>query len=510
MKNPTSILALAASGILIPSAASPKEKPDKPTTSDKPNIIVILADDLGYGDVGCYGSIGLKTPNIDRIAASGLRFTNGYCSSATSTPSRFALLTGSYPWRNSKARVLPGDAPLLIDPAKTTLPGMLRQAGYYTGIVGKWHLGLGQGEIDWNRRIGPGPNEVGFDYSYIFAATADRCPTVFIENGTVVNLDPSDPIEVSYKKNFPGEPTGRDNPGMLKMGLTQGHDGTIVDGISRIGFMKGGKKARWQDEYIVDTFLLKAEKFIEKNRDRPFFLYYALHEPHCPRVPNPKFIGKSGLGPRGDAIVEADWAVGQFLDKLEQLGLTSNTIIVFSSDNGPVLDDGYADFAVELNGDHLPWGPLRGGKYSLFDAGTHVPFIVSWPGHIEPGVSEALVCQIDLTASFAAFAGQPNPSEDSQNVIEALLGKSRSGRTSLVLENGSGRVLIREDYWAMIPPYPGQPLFKAVNIESGFAPDPQLYNLKKDPGEKENLAEKDKKRVEKMSESLKAVTEEKR
>lgn len=501
------ILGLAATGLVIPAACTPKEKISKKTSRERPNIVVILADDLGFGDVGCYGSTKLHTPNIDRLAASGLRFTNGYCTSATSTPSRLALLTGSYPWRNEKARVLPGDAPLLIDPEKTTLPGMLRNAGYTTGIVGKWHLGLGSGQIDWNRRVAPGPNEVGFDYSFIMAATNDRCPTVYLENGTVVGLDPDDPIQVSYKQNFPGEPTGKEFPDRIRMGLTQGHAGTIVNGISRIGFMKGGTKARWVDEHMVDTFLLHAQRFVERNQDKPFFLYYALHEPHAPRIPSPRFAGKSGLGPRGDVIVEADWAVGEFLKKLDQLGLTKNTIIVFSSDNGPVLDDGYADQAVEMNGTHTPWGPLRGGKYSLFEAGTHVPFIVSWPGTINPGASGALVCQVDLAASFAALAGQPNPGTDSQNVLAALTGKSPEGRTSLVLENGSGKILIRDKQWVLIPSYPGVPLYKEVNIETGFSPTLQLYDILKDPGQKENLAEKNPEIVERMSSQLKSFQE---
>jgi arylsulfatase A-like enzyme len=502
MKSLHHLISLAASGLLLQTACAPKMKAGRVESRKNPNIIILLADDLGYGDLGCYGASKLKTPGIDRLAASGLRFTNGYCTSATSTPSRYALITGRYPWRNERARVLPGDAPLLVDPESTTMPRMLKNAGYTTGVVGKWHLGLGAGKVDWNGSISPGPNEVGFNYSYIMAATNDRCPTVFIENGTVAGLDPADPIEVSYKQNYPGEPTGKDNPDQIRMGLTQGHAGTIVNGISRIGFMKGGKKARWTDENMADTFLLKAEKFIENNRNRPFFLYYALHEPHVPRVPNHKFIGKSGLGPRGDAILEADWVVGEFMKKLELLGLSNNTMVIFTSDNGPVLDDGYADRAVELNGDHTPWGPMRGGKYSLLDAGTHVPFLVSWPGKIKPGVSDALVCQIDFTASFAELTGQPNPSSDSENVLPALLGLSSDGRNSLILENGSGKTLIREHEWVMIPDYPGEPLYKAVNIETGFSPEIQLYNLRSDPGQKINLAKPEALRAGRMKEAM--------
>ena len=181
----------------------------------KPNVIIIYADDLGYGDVGAYGATEMKTPNIDRLANGGVKFTNGYASSATCSPSRYALLTGVYPWRNKDAKILPGTAPLLIGTDELTIPKMFRKEGYHTGIVGKWHLGLGDGNVDWNQHISPGPNEVGFDYEYIMAATQDRVPTVYIENGRVENLDPNDPIEIDYKKNFEGEPTGLEKPEML-------------------------------------------------------------------------------------------------------------------------------------------------------------------------------------------------------------------------------------------------------------------------------------------------------
>lgn len=219
-----------------------------------PNIVIIYADDLGYGDVGAYGSTELKTPNIDKLANGGLKFNSGYAASATCSPSRYALLTGVYPWRNEKAKILSGTAPLLIDTQQMTIPKMLKAKGYHTGIVGKWHLGLGDGHVDWNKQIAPGPNEVGFDYSYIMAATQDRVPTVYIENGLVSGLDPNDPIEVNYKENFPGEPTGKENPELLTMKWEHGHDNSIVNGISRIGFMKGGSSAKWVDEHMADTF----------------------------------------------------------------------------------------------------------------------------------------------------------------------------------------------------------------------------------------------------------------
>jgi len=454
----------------------------------RPNVLIIYADDLGYGDVSANGQSQIPTPNIDKLAASGVRFTNGYATSATCTPSRFALLTGTYPWRNKNAQILPGDAPLLIDTASVTLADMFRQQGYATGVVGKWHLGLGNGRLDWNQPIGETPNDLGFDYSYIMAATADRVPTVFVENRRVVGLQANDPLYVSYEKNFPGEPTAISNPELMtKMKWHHGHNQSVHNGVPRIGYMKGGKAALWQDERMAEVFLGKANAFVDAHQKQPFFLYYALHEPHVPRVPGARFAGKSGRGPRGDAILEADWCVGEILRKLSEDGLLDNTLVVFSSDNGPVLNDGYYDQAVELNGQHTPGGQFRGGKYSLLEAGTRVPFIVSWPGQVQAGVSDALVCQVDLLASLAALVHSNVTTKDSQNLLPALLGKSKQGRTNLVLE-ASGRLAFRAGDWLLIPPYPGQPVNEEVNLETGLSPTPQLYYLRQDPGQRQNLA----------------------
>ena len=466
-------------------------------TSERPNIVIIYADDLGYGELGAYGATELETPNLDKLANGGLRFTNGYASSATCTPSRYALLTGTYPWRNKSAKILPGTAPLIIDTAQMTIPKMLKGQGYKTGIVGKWHLGLGSGNVDWNGHIAPGPNEVGFDESFIMAATQDRVPTVYIENGEVVNLDQNDPIEVDYEKNFPGEPTGRDNPELLKMKPSHGHDNSIVNGISRIGYMKGGEAAKWVDEDMADTFLAEAQDYVKAHKNEPFFLYYALQQPHVPRTPHSRFVGSSGMGPRGDVIVEADWVVGEFVKTLETEGLLENTLIVFTSDNGPVVDDGYKDGAVEKLGNHKPAGPLRGGKYSLFDAGTRVPFITYWKGHIEPGTSDALVSQLDLLKSLANLVGSDKKVEDSKNLLEAFLGKSEKGRDEIVLE-ATSRTAFRMGEWAMIPPYDGRAVNKYVNIELGNDKEYQLYNLKDDMGQQKNLAESDPDKLEEM------------
>lgn len=455
-----------------------------------PNIILIYMDDLGYGDVSAYGATEIHTPHMDRLAHEGLRFTRGYATSATCSPSRFGILTGVYPWRNKDAKILPGTAPLLIDTSMMTLPRMLKQEGYHTGVVGKWHLGLGSGMVDWNDHISPGPNEVGFDYSYIMAATQDRVPTVYIENGGVVGLQSDDPIKVSYQKNFEGEPTGKDNPELLKLEWDHGHDNSIVKGISRIGFMKGGEKARWVDEEMSDTFFGKAREYILSNKDKPFFLYYAMHQPHVPRTPHPRFVGTTDMGPRGDVIVEADAMIGELIKTLEEEGIAENTLIIFSSDNGPVVNDGYKDESVERLGDHTPWGPFRGGKYSLFEAGTRVPFVVYWPGVVEPAVSDAMICQMDLFASLADLAGhdQEYTEKDSENLLDVLLGFSDEGRDELILE-ATGRTAFRQGDWVMIPPYKGPAVNRAVNIELGNSDDYLLYNIKEDPGQENNQAD---------------------
>jgi arylsulfatase A-like enzyme len=471
-----------------------------------PNIIIIYTDDLGYGDVSSYTSTELITPNIDALAEGGLKFTNGYASSATCTPSRYALLTGIYPWRNSNAKILPGSAPLLIDTNQMTLPKMLKTKGYHTSIVGKWHLGLGDGQVNWNERVSPGPNEVGFDYSYIMAATQDRVPTVYIENGQVEGIEKDDPIYIDYDKNFEGEPTGLDNPELLKMKWHHGHNNSIVNGIPRIGFMKGGEKAKWIDEDMADIFLIKAQDYIkDKSKEKdPFFLYYAMQQPHVPRTPHPRFIGKSGMGSRGDVILELDWCVGELVKTLEDQGILENTLIIFSSDNGPVLNDGYYDDAVELLGKHDPFGGLRGGKYSLYEAGTKVPFIAYWKGKIKPAVSDALICQIDFLSSFAKLVNSDITTDDSENLMDLILGKTTVGRKELILE-ATTKTAFRSGDYVMIPPYKGAEFNMSVNIEVGNTPNFQLYNLTKDPGQKQNLAKENPEKLDSMITAFEAI-----
>lgn len=456
----------------------------------QPNIVFILCDDLGYGDVGCYGATKVKTPNIDRLAAGGLRFTDGHCTAGTCTPSRFSVMTGRYAFRQTGTGILTGDARIILDPKSVTLPNLLQRGGYTTGVVGKWHLGLGDGAIDWNGEIKPGPREVGFGYSFIIPATGDRVPCVFIENGIVVGGDPSDPIVVSYRKKVGDEPTGREQPELLRVKPSYGHDSTIVGGISRIGWMSGGKAALWKDEDIADTLNQKAVAFIEGHKEKPFFLYFATHDIHVPRVPHPRHAGSSGCGVRGDVIQQLDGSVGVILTALERLKLVNNTLVIFSSDNGPVVDDGYADGAAKnLNG-HVPAGPLRGGKSTVFEGGNRVPFIARWPGRIKPGVSDALVCQIDFLASFAVLTGIALPEDaggDSLNILPAILGESPTGRDHLIVNDGGGGLAIRKGDWKLIA--------RSGSRGGGVV----LFNLAKDLGEKNNVAAENPERVTELA-----------
>jgi arylsulfatase A-like enzyme len=471
--------------------------------AEKPNVVLIYADDLGYGDLGCYGASAVKTPRLDQLAAEGLRFTDAHSSSATCTPSRYALLTGEYAFRQKGTGVLPGDAGLIIDPSRTTLAGVFHQAGYRTGVVGKWHLGLGGNNLDWNGEIKPGPLEIGFDQSYIIAATGDRVPCVYVEDHRVVGLDPADPITVRYTGPLDDAPLGSTHPELLKMKPSHGHDMTIVNGISRIGYMRGGKAALWKDEDMADVLGRQAVKFIEQNKEQPFFLYFATHDIHVPRVPHGRFAGKTPLGPRGDVIEELDATAGAVLDALDRLGLAKNTLVIFSSDNGPVVDDGYQDDAVAKLGRHQPAGPWRGGKYSNYEGGTRVPFIVRWPGHITPGTSDALVCQVDLIRSFASLLQQPIASPaapDSQDVMAALLGQSPNGREALVEH---AQVLsLRQGPWKYIRPAKGPPVNPNTGTEMGRDAAGMLFNLATDPGERQNVLRENQDRATTMAAQL--------
>ncbi len=498
--NQLLLLIIALSAFIVSYGQSAKSK--------KPNIVLIYTDDVGYGDVSCYGTSAIATPNIDKLAKNGVRFTNVHATSATCTPSRFSLLTGKYAWRKEGTGIAPGDASLLIPVSTTTLPGMLQKAGYQTAVVGKWHLGLGgDGGPDWNGKITPGPLEIGFNYSYLIPATGDRVPCVFVENHEVVNLDKNDPITVSYKGPIdPNAPTGKKNPELLKMQPSHQHDNTIVNGVSRIGFMTGGKSALWVDEDFASILLQKAENFIGQQKSNPFFLYFSTHDIHVPRLPNERFIGKSGMGPRGDALLQLDWTVGQLTDYLKKNDLLKNTLIIFTSDNGYVIDDGYKDDAVEKLGNHKPGGIYRGGKYSAFEAGTKVPFIVSWKGKVKSGkVNNALFSQIDLYASLAKFAGievEEGQAPDSHNQLAVLMNQSKKPREFVVEQSLNSTLSLIIGDWKYIESSKGPKMNMDTNTELGNLPETQLYNISDDPGETKNLSAIHHNKVKEMKETL--------
>jgi arylsulfatase A-like enzyme len=511
MKRRFIAVALLLAGNLLVSAAAPA----------KPNIVVILADDLGYGDLGCYGATWIKTPNADRLAAQGLRFTQAYAPSSTCTPTRYSVLTGEYAWRQKarKTSILDGDAPLAIEPGRLTLPAMLRNAGYRTGVVGKWHLGLGDGQtpVDFNGEIKPGPLEIGFDYCHIIPATVDRVPCVWIENRRVVNLDPADPIRVSYVTNLSDEPTGFEHPELLRQPADKQHACTIINGISRIGYMQGGKAARFKDQELPDTVVAKSVAFLESHKDRPFFLYVGLFEPHVPRVVHPRSAGKSGCGIRGDVIQQADWQLGQIMNALDRLKLADNTLVLFTSDNGPVFFDGYFDRSLEDANGHQPADGLRGWKYLVFEGGTRMPFIARWPGRVPVGVSDQMLCLTDLLATFAALTGTklpPQAGPDSLNLLPVLLGEAKKPvRTEVVQHGISGALALRQGDWKYIPATAKK---VAADIGSGANPtdrrfadsrisEPLLFNLRSDPGETNNLARQIPESVAALKQRLEAI-----
>lgn len=488
----------------------PEETTDIPS---RPNIVIFYADDVGYGDLGCYGAIGVETPHIDYLAQKGVRFTDAHSPAATCTPSRYSLLTGNYPFR-MKAGILPGDAPLFIRPGTPTLASVLKTQGYNTAVIGKWHLGLGDGDVDWNEAVKPGPLEIGFDYSFLIPATNDRVPTVYLENHHVVGLHPDNPMEITFTDdatdpNPYGNPTGLSHPELVRQKGDVQHSGVIVNGVPRIGFMGGGEEAWWRDEDFPDILTEKALDFIDQSKEEPFFLFFAFNEIHVPRVPNERFVGASTMGPRGDAIAQMDWMVGKIMDALVLHGLTENTLVIFSSDNGPVLDDGYEDQSVELLGDHKPAGPFRGGKYSIYEGGNRMPTISYWPGVIPEGqVNDALWSQTDFMASFAELAGYELPDDqanDSENMLDVILGKSHKGREILLEE--AFTFALRMGEWKYISPTEQEsPWIKEIkNIEGGVSTLPQLYNLADDKGEQNNLADQFPEKVKEMESILKKI-----
>jgi len=475
----------------------------KEKSKELPNIVFILADDMGYGDLSSYGATKIQTPNIDRLAKEGIQFTDGHCGASTCTPTRYGLLTGRHVWRTwLRYSALSTSAPMLIEDGRMTLATMLKQEGYTTSIVGKWHLGYGREEgfeddrgdtppnywetrgsgPDWNGELKPGPLECGFDYSYVIPIANSFPPYVIVENHHVKGLQKDNPITTLVSKNN--------------------------------GLMEGGDEARWKDEELVDMMTEKLISQLEgfAKEEKPFFLYYTPHQPHAPFRPNPRFKGSSQAGVYGDVVQELDWSVGELLNTLDRLELSENTLVIFSSDNGSSLrfatpnnPEWGRDATVkqsELNAEnaHRTNGPnnMRGGKGDLIEGGHRVPFLVRWPGKIKPGTRSAeTISQTDMMATFAAIIGSelpPDAGEDSYNVLLAFLGENLPDpERPLVFSSGGVDALsIRMGKWVYIEGQGDRGYQEMVRGKSFPEPSPgdppaQLYDLEADLGETNNL-----------------------
>lgn len=481
----------------------------KMSATDAPNVIIINADDLGYGDLGCYGAIKVKTPNIDSLAANGRLFTDAHSASAVCTPSRYGLLTGRYPLRKNLWGPASLRQSLLIDTRHITLASLMKKAGYATACIGKWHLGFGKKKTDWNGELKPGPLELGFDYYFGIPIVNSGPPFVYVENHRVVGFDESDPFVYGKKSVTQRWPE--------------------KGGYKAIG---GAKTAHelYNDRQVGTTLKNKAVKWIKTNKNKPFFLYLATTNIHHPFTPAPQFTGKSGCGRYGDFILELDWIVGEILKTLDKNGIAGKTLVIFTSDNGGMLNQG-GQYAWKA-GHHLN-GKLLGFKFGAWEGGHRIPLIARWPGRIPANTrSNDLFSHIDLLATLASIVNQPIDKDqkiDSVNQLETLTGNpGKPLREHLVISpNSPSHLLVRKGKWVYIPAQNeggfkgtkigehllgGAAAFKLtaqVNSDvvdgkiRGDAPPAQLYDLENDPYQKINVYSKYPKIVKEMDELLK-------
>jgi arylsulfatase A len=455
-------------------------------SAKRPNIIFIMADDMGYGDLGCYNEKSkIPTPNMDALAAEGIRFTDAHSPSAVCTPTRYGVLTGRYCWRSRLKRgVLNGYSPSLIDTRRMTVASLLKQHGYATACIGKWHLGLGSDKkTDFDKPLVPGPNELGFDYFYGISASLDMPPYCYIENDR--------PVE---------------KPMLLIEAGKADEDGWWRKGAIAPGF---------KHVEVLPKLTEKAVAYIDshagKSADKPFFMYFPLPAPHCPIAPADFVKGRSKAGGYGDYVVEVDWTVGQVVWALGRNGLAQNTLIIVTSDNGSpartkLKRDPYS--IIELYG-HYPSGDLRGIKADIWDGGHREPFIARWPGRIPAGTTtDELVCLTDLLATCAAIVGAELPDDagqDSYNILPALLAQERAEpiREAVVHHSLSGMFAVRQGEWKLILGR-GSGGFSSPRSYKPKAGEPkgQLYNLRDDPAEAENLWSKHPEIVERLTNLL--------
>lgn len=437
----------------------------QPATSARPpNIVIILADDLGYGDLRSYNADSkIPTRHLDRLAAEGMRFTDAHSPSGVCTPTRYGLLTGRYAWRTSLKRgVLNGYSPLLIEPGRSTLASLVKQRGYATAAIGKWHLGLGTAQpADFTRPLEPGPLQVGFDYFFGIPASLDMPPYVFVENDAAT-VPPTGTIAASEMRRRGGN--GYWRAGAIAPGFT--HEG------------------------VLPALTEKAVSFIGKQSPaKPFLLYLPLTGPHTPWMPTAEFRGKSGAGYYGDFVVQVDAAVGRVMSALDRAGVGANTLVIFTSDNGAH----WLPADIEKWG-HRANGGWRGQKADIWEGGHRVPFIARWPDTIRAGSTRTdLVCLTDLFATVAAIAGVPlsdDAAEDSFSLVPALTGRTLQApiREAVVHHSSDGTFAIRQGPWKLALALGSHGFSEPKDIE----PKPgeaqgQLYNLEEDPREERNL-----------------------
>ena len=469
-----------------------------------PNVVFIFADDLGYGDLGCYGATKVKTPNIDKLAAQGRRFTDAHTASAVCTPSRYGLMTGEYPFRALGGEGIWGPAPiqspLLIDPEIQTIADVFKNKGYDTAAFGKWHLGFGKGKNDWQVPLSPGPLDLGFDYYFGVPVVNSAPPYVFVENDQVVEGNPNDPLVYLGKNKKGTTPITEIPPEVSQRSVNQ---------------FSGAVEAHKQyNDYEVGTKLAeKAIEWVKGRGEKPFFLYFSTTNVHHPFTPAKRFQGTSQCGVYGDFVHELDWIVGEVTATLEAQGIADNTLVIFTSDNGGMFNLGGRE-AAKLG--HQINGNLLGSKFGIWEGGHRVPFIARWPGHVKAdSVSDQLLNLVDMKATFAALTDQPLPADqqkDSINMLPALTGNPEQPlRTEMIVSpHKKSHLAVRRGKWMYIPAkndggfggskphqhgWGGPAVTTLVNtpnsdIKNGKirkgAPPAQLYDVVSDPNETEN------------------------
>jgi len=438
---------------------------------DRPNVVVILADDFGYGSLTCYGGKGLETPNLDRLAREGRRFTSAYATGSVCSPTRYALMTGRYYWRTNvkDGEVLSGNAPLHIETDRPTLASIAKGKGYRTAAFGKWHLGLGSNQrTDWDQPLKPGPLEIGFDHFFGMGSNPWSGPHSFINDHEVTGRVPGESIVV-----------------------TGNRENATTSGVEKT----------WDENRITETLTKHAVDWIKRDDDKPFLLYFAHTAIHRPIAPNPNFTG-SPYGEYGDFIHELDWSVGEVLEALDESGHADDTLVIFTSDNGGV--------AVETANDEVGAarkaglavnGTLRGGKHDIWEGGFRIPLIARWPGHVPAGTeSDALIAAPDVTATLAALLGVPlkkGQVEDGFDASHALFDAKVPAptRDAVLLQDAHATYAIREGDWKLVertttPPIEPRNRNAARRLirEKRESQGDELFDLATDPGETKNVA----------------------